>query len=253
MFENDVALVEAVRVFRKRWLRRLLWAWTDTERSIPNVALKENEHHPQILTGISFKEGARILYGPTMAMRSLLAGQVAVGTVRHGEDQLYIWEATEMREPAERRLEEAGQEGAGRMDQDGSPSIMGRSGGRRWIGLFDPAKRRLYWGPSEKAGSGGGSQGGDDALRRSRHEHGEQNGHGVPNGYGAENGHRVQEGHGCRGGGDPHWSVYVGALLLAYDDVKNPDVAEIWPLLQEEWRERGCLGETAASRDAPYR
>jgi len=166
-------------------MRRLLWAWTETQRDIPDVALKENETDPRVRTGISFREGARILYGPTMAVRCLLAGQVAVGTVRHGEGQLYIWEAAEPEQPE----------------------------ALRWVGLFDPIQRRLYWG----AWNGGDGQ---------------------PGG-------QYDPAH-------PHWSLYVGALLLAYDDAKNPDVAEIWPLLQEEWRERGCLGETAVSRDALF-
>ena len=204
--------------FPKRVDEALFWTWTEMERVIPDVALKENERHFRIQTRISFREGARILYGPTMAVRYLLAGNVAVGTVRHAEDLLYIWEA---RETAGDEAKQGGEGGpAGRPE---------RSGGRRWIGIYHPAKRRLYWGMSD----------GPDAPASPSPSDGYGDGTGRPNG----------EPH-CNG--EPHWSMYVGALLFAYDDAKNPDVAEIWPLLQEEWRERGRLGETDAAREALF-
>lgn len=241
-------------------MRRLLWAWTKTSRVIPDVALQENETHPGITTGISFREGARILYGPTMAVRYVLAGHVAVGMVRRGQDRLYIWEAVEHRENG-LAVEEDEAFGAGAASgSEAAPGSSVASGNGaapgsgaapgtdtvatscavrperpaespavgRWVGMFDPGKRRLYWGALDRQPLPA------QALPD------------RPPGNGVEpvpvSDHLAE----------PHWSVYVGALLLAMDDAKNADVAEIWPLLQEEWRETGRLGTTAASRDALF-
>jgi MoxR-like ATPase len=201
-------------------MKRSLWEYSDKQRVIPGIAMRENEVHPTIRTRLSFAGGSRILYGPSLALSRLLAGEVAVGTVQQGGDRLYLWEARES--PA------AGMPGVlpanPSASADGSAEKLLDNGadtdfGMRYVGLFHPIQRRLFWGVLSPPGHANGW-----VYSRER----------------------------LADAAEPHWSLYVGALLLAYEDGKNPDVSEIWPLLQEEWRERGCLGETEASREALF-
>ncbi len=217
-------------------MKQLLWGYSDKQRGIPGLAMRENEAHPTIRTRLSFTGGSRILYGPSLALSRLLAGEVAVGTVQQGGDRLYIWEARDNlgagmptavmpADPSTDKL----------VDNDATPDS-----GRRFVGIFHPVQRRLFWGVYPSSNDFPSGQSTTD------HFH-DANGAALGRSHG-----RILSQELVSETMEPHWSIYVGALLLAYEDGKNPDVSEIWPLLQEEWRERGCLGETAAGREALF-